>query len=652
MFSLFGLTFSGLPAAAAAGIAAAGTAAVVALYLLRERERRVRVAFVPLWEMAGGKRRIERLGRRLRRWLSLLLQLVLLWLLLLALVDPRPAASGAGGRSWVVLVDRSVSMGARLDGVSRIEQARRRVREIIAAMTRDDRIMVASFGREVTVESGFESDEGRLLGAVDRLEPADEGADLGRALAFASAVLRGRPRPTVVVVGDGRFDEGPPGDEPGATGGIELRWSPVGAPGDNLAITSLTARRRPLDPATVEIAVVVQSHSRQRQTVAVEILAGAEKRVLERISLTLEPGGRAARTISQLSTRRAELEARLVAPEGGGTAGGAAGSPAPPTDLLAADDRAFTVVPERARRRVLVLGASNLYLEGALLSFGDSLAVERASAAQAEGLRARWPEYDAVIFDGVAPAPLPEAGRYLYFDPQGPGSPWAERGIVRDPVPSDGDRSHPLVAQLALTDLNIREARRLAPAPGDQTAAASFGVPLVLARSRPGLRMVGVSFDPRRSDLPLRATFPLLLANVLDWLDRGGEEAAATYRTGTVVPVPVDGAPEVATVVGPRGEVRRMAVAGSGSGAASVDVLLDRAGFHRVSGGRVLAANVVEAGESDLREAPRWTHAGRTQAAWTTPPAARRTSWGRLALVVALLLSLVEWWSYHRRWTI
>src|SRR3954454_2991798 len=110
MVSLFGYVFSGLAPVAALGATALGTAALVALYLLRERERRVRVAFVRLWEPEAGSRRIERLGRRLRRWLSLALQLALLWLLVIALADPRPAATAPAARSWVLLIDRSASM--------------------------------------------------------------------------------------------------------------------------------------------------------------------------------------------------------------------------------------------------------------------------------------------------------------------------------------------------------------------------------------------------------------------------------------------------------------------------------------------------------------------------------------------------------------
>src|SRR5947208_2172977 len=132
MLSFLGYGVAGLAPLAAAGVAAVGTVALVALYLLRERERRVAVAFVPLWDPGGGERRLERIGRRLRRWLSLLLQLVILWLLVFALADPRPAAGARNERSrgFLVLLDRSSSMRAAQG--SRMAAARREAHRIIA----------------------------------------------------------------------------------------------------------------------------------------------------------------------------------------------------------------------------------------------------------------------------------------------------------------------------------------------------------------------------------------------------------------------------------------------------------------------------------------------------------------------------------------
>ena len=117
-------------------------------------------------------------------------------LLLLAAVDPRPAAADRAGRSLVVLIDRSASMSAR-DGTG--DAARRgpraRATAIVDGLAAADRALVASFASDAVAESGFEADAGRLRRAVAAVAPSEEPGDLPRALTFAAAILRGRPAP-------------------------------------------------------------------------------------------------------------------------------------------------------------------------------------------------------------------------------------------------------------------------------------------------------------------------------------------------------------------------------------------------------------------------------------------------------------------------
>ena len=92
-------------------------------------------------------------------------------------------------------------------------------------------------------------------------------------------------------------------------------------------------------------------------------------------------------------------------------------------DDLALDDTAYAVVPPLPRRRVLRVGGADLYLDGALLSLGRTVTVDRLSLSAAEAQRARWPDYDLVVFDGVTPAAPPAKGRFLYLDAHGAGQP-------------------------------------------------------------------------------------------------------------------------------------------------------------------------------------------------------------------------------------
>src|SRR5437870_3358305 len=97
--------FVGIPFATLLPIFGLAAAAIVGLYILKLRRRKVAVPFERLWERILRDKEATSLFARLRRILSLLLQLLILAALVLALGDPRTAVEVVKGRTLVVLVD-------------------------------------------------------------------------------------------------------------------------------------------------------------------------------------------------------------------------------------------------------------------------------------------------------------------------------------------------------------------------------------------------------------------------------------------------------------------------------------------------------------------------------------------------------------------
>jgi hypothetical protein len=633
MLGWLGFALEGLSVGTATALGLAGAAALTALYLLNPRRRRVVVAFAPLWQPSAGERRAVRWARRLRRWLSLALQLVVFGLLLFAAADPRPAGTDAAGRSVVVLVDRSASMAAGDEPDTRLGAARARARHWLTGLGGADRALVASFASDVAAETGFEpavDGAARLSRALDRVVPSDEPADLARALSFAAALLRGRPHPTVILVSDGAFPEQARQLDPATTAGLDVRWLAVGRRARNVALLGFSARRLPSDPTTVEAALTLRNFGDAPATVTLEIAAA--RAVVDRARLTLAPGETRRYALPDATTPDGLLEARLIHD----------GAP----DDLAIDDRAFAVVPTPERRRVLRVGAPDLYLDGALLSLGATVTVDRARPENVEETRARWATYDAVIFDGVAPTPAPTSGHFLYLAPRGPGSPFAVRGTLAAPVISDVRRGHPLVRQLDLADVNIAEAARLSLEAGDVAVASSLGAPLIAARERPGLRVAALAFDLRRSDLPMRAAFPLLLANAIEWLAGSAGREVMPALTGTTARVPVPAGTKEIEIADPTGARAKWPTDGEVAA-----VPIRHPGFYRVD--RVtLAANLGDAVESDTRPPRALALGGATLKAPDAPKGRARRPLAVWALLLASALLLIEWATTHRRWTV
>ena len=118
--------------------------AVVLLYVLRLRRRRVQVPFSPLWQKILAEQQATNLWERLKRLISLLIALIILGLLLLALGDPRSLGALEEGRSVVLIIDASASMSAMDEegARSRLDRATDEARAVIDSLGARDELML------------------------------------------------------------------------------------------------------------------------------------------------------------------------------------------------------------------------------------------------------------------------------------------------------------------------------------------------------------------------------------------------------------------------------------------------------------------------------------------------------------------------------
>ena len=100
--------------------------------------------------------------QKLRRNLLLLLQLLLLLLLCLALSRPVSNYTPGAGKTSVILIDRSASMAAKdVNGHSRLDEAKRRAKDLIASMDRNASATVIAFDDQAETIQAFTTDARR-----------------------------------------------------------------------------------------------------------------------------------------------------------------------------------------------------------------------------------------------------------------------------------------------------------------------------------------------------------------------------------------------------------------------------------------------------------------------------------------------------------
>ena len=341
---------AGYPLATLLGVFGAAALGAVLLYILKLRRRPVPVVFSPIWRRVLGDRESSRLFSRLKRWLSLLLQLALLALLVLALGDPRLGAATSDARHVVVLIDASASMLATDVAPTRLDKAREAAAGFLTGLGSNDRMLIAQMDANVTPLSTMTDDVGALELGLERLRASDTRADLGRGLAFALDSLRGRSHPEIIVVSDGAFSESDTRHVPGLAG-VQLSFVPVGSEAQNVAITAFSVRRYPLDRSRYE--VMLEVFNTNDAPAEVELSLFGDGQLVQTGHLSLAPRERRAQFYPNLAGADRTLEAVIELPAG--------------QDHLARDNRAYALMPERRRTRVLVVTPGNTYLEAALL---------------------------------------------------------------------------------------------------------------------------------------------------------------------------------------------------------------------------------------------------------------------------------------------
>lgn len=600
---------------------------ILILYMLKLRRRDVLVSSTLLWQRLLRDREANAPWQRLRANWLLILQLLILALLTLALARPFvPSRSIVGGGNLVILLDASASMQSTDVAPSRFEAARRVVREILAGLSAGDTVTLIAVGPQPQVLA-VGNDPTALRRALNDAVPTNGSADWEAACALAAGIaVAGNAH--VVIISDGALPETLPA-LPG-----EVQFAGVGGQGDNLAITALAVREGPTGPQAF---LRVNNYGDADAGPVVEFYANGALFDARRLTVAAHDSANLALTDLPYDLR--VLEARLTT-----------------QDALPLDDVAWAVHTPPASRRALLVSDGNLFLERAL---GALPGVELVRLPPDASLLSSQEEieegYSLIVLDGVVGATLPAGNLWLIAPPALPllrgemegGGVFTATTITR--VAADD----PVLRYVDLSAVHILQARAIEPPPGARVLVEAAGGPLLFVAERSEGRLAVLTFDLHDSDLPLQIAFPILTANLVNWLaPRGGIDLPAVVRPGD--PVSLQPAPEAVEVrVSAPDGVRAVLPIGE---TPPVFAATDQLGVYRVEQiGQSdtalpsvvpFAVNLFDEGESDISPREVVRIGQREVQAATREEEGRREFWPWLA-VAALGVLAVEWWAYH-----
>jgi Aerotolerance regulator N-terminal/von Willebrand factor type A domain len=598
----------------AAFIFSALSVVIVALYLQRPRRRFLEVSSLFFWQKVLEREPHRKFLGRLRHPLSLLLQLLIFLLLMLALARPGEALP-RGRRATVVVLDARARMQA--PGVFR--DALLAAQEVVSRLGPNDEAALLTVEGLPRIVSSFSNDGRELRGKLELLAPSDASGGMEEALLLARRLLDAKSgAKRLVVISDRKVP---------TSGSVEQ--IAVAKSRDNVGILTLAQRPLPASPQSTEIFVKLGNFSSSARDTEIELSLDGKSFDLQRFRI--DPGEtRNFSTIvprQMLASGSGFLKARLTSADG-----------------LDVDNTAYAALPTGQSLRVLLIGEDDPFLEGALKA-DPSLTVE---ILKPEMWRPDMgADFDAVVFDSWLPqdATIDTLGQgsFFFFG----RTPFSSAGAETQVASLEAGAESPLLWNVELDAIRLARASKLT-IPDDgrwhvSIPVQSAGEPMVATMEEPGgRRAVATAFAVGDSNFPLRVGFPLFVSNVVHWLAGRSLEAESGWKAGQTY-VPASGE-----------SISRKPILQEGSDRApqqltEAPLRFERNGLYEVRGPlrpRWVAVNTGDPAESDLRAA---------ESTGSNISVLSR-SWGALQpwrwlTLAALALLVAEWLLHHHRVT-
>lgn len=599
---------------------------VVVLFYLLKRKRVVKlVPSTLLWQKFLAETQASAPFQKLRHNWLLVLQLLLLALAVLALARPYLTGNARPTRLRVVILDGSASMQSTDESPTRFERARQEALRLVDSLGAGEQMIVLLAAGTTEVKQSPTSDKAALRRALLACSPGDTPTRLAEALRIAGAFTFEKRGEEQVAFGEIHlFSDGAAADlEELANENLPLTYHRIGQRARNAGIVNVDVRAHPEDPGRRALFAGVFNASTDPLPARLELWF--EEQLVETRALDLAPRATQPLVFAVTQDRDGLFRLRLEV-----------------EDDLAADNEAaiLSVLPLPAN--ILLVTRGNRFLERALE------AAPNVRVTVAGDLADTGREFDFVVIDDLLPTTWP-AGNILAIRSAPPH--WLEvQGALEAPAIVDWKNTHPLLRFVGFENVQVATALATRTPAWAIALVESPNAPLILAGELEQRRILWLAFDTLQSTWPLRISFPIFIANAVEWLNPARAQVTQhLVRAGDPIRLPLPQPEPTATVRLPDGTSRELIL-----DAATREIVFggtQQRGVYQIGAGTnqfTVCVNLLDAAETDTT--PR-TELQLGQYARVEAAAAQighRELWRWLALL-ALGVLLFEWWFYHQR---
>jgi hypothetical protein len=464
------------------------------IHALRPKPKQVDVTNLFLWQEILRERGGSMTLKRIKNNLPLLFQILIVILGALALARPVWWYFTQHKGDMILVVDTSASMKTQVASDTRFDLAKEKALELIDQRENNQKILIIEAGSEPILKSGFLEDTTQARNLVKSIKPSDAPGTLEKAIYLALSFVDPAEDDTIYLITDGA------GSDFLKLLQIHHKITPIIVSGGekNIGITKFEFRQD-LDYYNVyEIMLEVKNFT----TDPIECP----------IHLSID-----GTTIVDTQITFDALEEQLLIFPYSGLITGIAKAELEIKDDFTVDNAAYLSLNTSKDIWVLLASQGNYFLEKLLEAYPNFL-INTVREIIPSSWQEHVTEHDIVIVDRMD-FPATEKGNFLLIDAYSPSIPVAKTGQVDFPDILDWDKKNPLMADVNISGLTIEQAAKLQADSLLSPVIESSQTGLMYTYNNDSMRAVLLGFDITKSNLPLKVAFPVMMSNIINWLN-------------------------------------------------------------------------------------------------------------------------------------
>lgn len=479
---------------------------IIILYLLKPKGEDLEISSNLLWQKLLKNQQSKTFFEKFVHNILMYLQILIVVLLVVALMSPFITTSGKAGSRKILLIDTSGSMQhVDKQGKSRLDRAIEQACDYVRTMKNDRFSVVVADGSEVSLLAVDSTDTFGLMNTLQGLKAGDGGDNLLSAQGVLDT-LAGDTKENaaeLIVYTDGN----------GAScfesfqNMVQKELHVVGEPTSNVAneYTVFTLR----EDGLYDVIVSLVNYSDDEVTCDVGVYEG-EKTLLALKQVQMEASGSANCLFEGVSWQGEIFTSEVTGIQFKGGQ----------KDSLSADNVSHAVKTKGDLINGLLIGDGNTFIEKAYQAVvGKSLAKSTSTDSIENSA------YNVVIYDNSHVAEPGNINRLMF----GKGS--VDTAGVLDNIMLE-IRESELTAGLSEFKIGVNKAYYFELPEGAQSFLEYEGKTVGYYMEKDGYREVTVGFDIRESDFPLKAEFPIFLANAMIYLSDTSWLTTNVYYAG------------------------------------------------------------------------------------------------------------------------